>query len=67
MSNPVTEKRSKHINIQYHYIHDVITAGHIKVYFIDSKNNPADIFTKNLGHVKFNLFYPQLGLEFLPP
>ena len=63
-SNPVTEKRSKHIDIRYHYIRDVIAAGHIKVYFIDGENNPADMFTKSLGHVKFNLFRPQLGLEF---
>ena len=55
-SNPVTEKRSKHIDIRYHYIRDVIAAGHIKVYFIDGENNLADMFTKNLGHVKFNLF-----------
>ena len=66
-SNPVTEKRSKHIDIQYHYIQDVIAVGHIQVYFIDGDNNPADMFTKNLGHVKFNLFHLQLGLEFSPP
>ena len=66
VSNLVTEKRTKHIDIQYHYIHNVITVGHVKVYFIDSKNNLADIFTKNLGHVKLNLFCPQLGLEFSP-
>ena len=66
MSNLVTEKRTKHIDIQYYYIHNVITMGHVKVYFIDSKNNLVDMFTKNLGHVKFNLFCPQLGLEFSP-
>ena len=66
-SNPVTEKRSKHIDIYYHYIQDVIAEGHVEVYFIDGDNNPADMLTKNLGHVKFNLFHPQLGLEFSPP
>ena len=55
-SNPVTEKRSKHIDIHYHYIQDVIAEGHVEVYFIDGDNNPADMLTKNLGHVKFNLF-----------
>ena len=62
-SNPITEKRSKHIDIRYHYIRDVITVGHVKIYFIDGENNPADMLTKNLGHIKFNLFRPQLGLE----
>ena len=67
MSNPVTEKRSKYIDIRYHYICNIITVGHVKVYFIDGENNLADMFTKNLSHIKFNLFYPQLGLEFSPP
>ena len=64
-SNPVTEKRSKHINIRYHYIHEVIARKLAEVYFIDSDNNPADLLTKNFGIVKFQKFRALLGLEFL--
>jgi hypothetical protein len=63
-SNPVTEKRSKHINICYHYIHEVINHGFAEVYFINGEDNPADLLTKNLGCVKFQKFRAVLGLEF---
>ena len=63
-SNPVTEKRSKHINIRYHYIREVIARKLAEVHFIDGDNNPADLLTKNLGIVKFQKFRALLGLEF---
>ena len=63
-SNPVTEKRSKHIDIQYHYVREVIARKLAEDYFIDGDNNPADLLTKNLGIVKFQKFRALLGLEF---
>ena len=48
-TNPVQEKRSKHIDIQYHYVRDAIEDDKIKPYYIDGARNPADILTKNLG------------------
>ena len=64
-SNPVTEKRSKHIDIRYHYIREVISRKLAEVFFIDGEENPADLLTKNLGSVKFLKFRAMLGLEFL--
>ena len=63
--NPVTEKRSKHIDICFHYIREVIKKKLIELYFIDGENNPADMLTKNLGRVKFQKFRAMIGLEFL--
>ena len=63
-SNPVTEPRSKHIDIRYHYIREVYNKGIVDVFYIDGNDNPADIFTKNLGAVKFLKFLSQLGLHF---
>jgi len=64
-TNPVQEKRSKHIDIWYHYVRDAIENDKIKPYHIDGARNPADILTKNLGQVLFHQFYPLLGLEIL--
>jgi hypothetical protein len=64
-SNPVTEKRSKHIDIRYHYVREVISRGITNIYFIDGEENPADLLTKNLGSVKFHKFRAVLGLEFM--
>ena len=63
-SNPVTESKSKHIDIQYYYIREVCEKGIVDIYFIDGNNNPTDLFTKNLGKVKFLKFRSQLGLHF---
>ena len=63
-SNPVTEKRSKHIDIRYHFIREVISRKLTEVFFIDGDDNPADLLTKNLGSVKFLKFRAQLGLTF---
>ena len=63
-SNPVTEKRSKHIDIRYHYIREVIERKLAELFFIDGDKNPADLLTKNLGSVKFLTFRPEYGLRF---
>ncbi|KAL1658074.1 hypothetical protein GGF50DRAFT_121205 [Schizophyllum commune] len=43
----------KHIDIRYHYIRELVEEKEVELFFIDGNNNPADMFTKNLGHVKF--------------
>jgi hypothetical protein len=58
----VQEKHSKHIDIQYHYIWDLIEKKQVDLDWIDGSTNPADILTKNLKKVKFHLFHPMLGL-----
>ena len=63
-SNPVTERRSKHIDIRFHYIRDVIERKLVQVFYLEGEENPADFFTKNLGLVKFAKFRQMLGLTF---
>src|SRR6201996_3091849 len=62
-SNPVQEKCIKHIDLRYHFIRDTITNKQVELFFIEGANNPADLFTKNLGHIKFLKFREQLGLK----
>ena len=38
--------------------------GDVEILRVDTNDNPADMFTKPLGHVKFEHFREQLGLEF---
>ena len=63
-SNPVTERRSKHIDIHYHYIRELVEDKKVEVFYISTDENPADLFTKNLGRVKFLKFREMLGLMF---
>ena len=63
-SNPVTEPRSKHIDIRYHGIRELVAKGKVELYFIDGTESPADLLTKNLPREKFVKFRAQLGLQF---
>ena len=63
-SNPVQEHHSKHIDIHYHYIWQLVEDKKIDLYYIPGVENPADLFTKNLPAAKFLKFRKLLGLEF---
>jgi hypothetical protein len=63
-SNPVQVCRSKHIDIRYHYVWQLIKEKRIELFFVEGAENTADLFTKNLGAPKFLKFRGQLGLEF---
>jgi len=64
-SNPVQEWRTRHIDIQYHYICECIEDDKVSVYFVPGMENPADMFTKNLGTIDFLCFRKHLGIKFL--
>ena len=63
-SNPITERRSKHIDVRYHYVRELVEDKKVEVFYISTDENPADLFTKNLGRVKFLKFREMLGLMF---
>jgi len=56
---------SKHIDICYYYIRDLIEDEQIKPYYINGKKNLADILTKNFGQALFSCFHLSLSLEIL--
>ena len=63
-SNPIQERRIKHIDVRYHYICERVEEGDVEILRVDTNENPSDMFTKPLGHVKFSKFREKLGLEF---
>ena len=54
--------RTKHINLQYHFIHEAVEDGKIKVKYIPTDDNVSDIFTKVLPRQKFHQMVELLGL-----
>ncbi len=66
-SNPVQERRTKHIDVWYHYARECVEEKRVELVWIPTDENPADMFTKNLGHVKYLQFRNTLGLEFKSP
>jgi hypothetical protein len=53
----------KHVHRAYHWIRDHVDRGFISVSHVPGDLNPADIFTKPLGRVKFLHFRDMLGLR----
>nr|GEU87715.1 ribonuclease H-like domain-containing protein [Tanacetum cinerariifolium] len=45
-AKPVQHQRTKHIEIDIHFVRDMVTAGHVRVLHVPSRYQYADIFTK---------------------
>ena len=48
-----THGRTKHIDVRYHYVRELIRDKVVIVDYQPSENNPSDLFTKQLGSVLF--------------
>ena len=54
--------KSKHIEIKYHYIKDMVQRGAMKLQYIAMDEQIADVRTKPLTRVKFEYFRENLGV-----
>lgn len=62
VSNPVFHRRSKHIDIRYHFVREAVTNNFVKIAYLETAEMPADILTKSLGSVKHYYFMKKLGI-----
>eukprot|EP00253_Pinus_taeda_P002065 PITA_02065 len=60
--NPVFHDRSKHIGIRYHFIRDYVQKGAVKLEYISTDEQVADILTKALPRGKHVYFRDKMGV-----
>ena len=61
--NPVFHRRTKHIQIRYHYVREAVAEEIIKAIYCPSSEMTADILTKAIPKEQFELLRAKMGLE----
>ena len=52
--NQAVNQRNKHVDIQYHYVRDLVEKGTIAFKYCPTDDMTADTLTKPLDRIKFN-------------
>ncbi|GJR26835.1 ribonuclease H-like domain-containing protein [Tanacetum coccineum] len=64
--NTVQHQRTKHIEIDIHFVRDLVAAGQVRVLHVPSHYQFADIFTKGLPSALFEEFRSSLSVRISP-
>ncbi|GJZ72426.1 retrovirus-related pol polyprotein from transposon TNT 1-94 [Tanacetum coccineum] len=65
--NPVQHSRTKHIDIRYHFIKEHVEKGTVELYFVGTKYQLADLFTKALPKERFEYLVHRIGMRCMTP
>ncbi|KAD3642335.1 hypothetical protein E3N88_31559 [Mikania micrantha] len=61
--NPIMHRRTKHIDVRYHYLRELVADGKIKLVFCSTKDQIADVMTKPVKLEVFERMRKLLGVH----
>ena len=64
--NPVQHFKTKHLEIRYHFIRDLVERKILSLEYIPTERQNADIFTKPLDRSKFESLCQVIGVILCP-
>ncbi|GJT91953.1 hypothetical protein Tco_1080798 [Tanacetum coccineum] len=65
--NPFQHSKTKHIDIRYHFIKEHVEKGTVELYFVGTKYQLADLFTKALPKECFEYLVHRIGMRCMTP
>nr|GEZ72832.1 NBS-containing resistance-like protein [Tanacetum cinerariifolium] len=65
-TNHVQHQRTKHIEIDIHFVRDYVASGQVRVLHVPSRSQYADIFTEGLPSALFLEFRSSLNIQRSP-
>ena len=60
--NPVSHAKTKHIDVKYHFIKEVLEEKQLQLVKVHTKENPIDLLTKGLPGESFVHCHELLGI-----
>jgi hypothetical protein len=64
-ANPIFHARTKHVKVDYHFVHDRAVKKEIQIRLIPSQDQLADVFIKSFSTASFTAFQYKLRVD--PP
>ena len=65
--NPVLHSRTKHIDVRFYFIRDHVEKKNVRIEYVGTEKQLADIFTKPLNEARFIQLKTELGMIEMEP